>query len=60
MCTAISSAAGRNNMLKEKYLVFFVLGAVLLNVMVLACLSLIGLRMDVKQHFTEWALGHAS
>jgi hypothetical protein len=28
--------------------------------MVLACLSLIGLRMDGKQHFKEWALGHAS
>jgi hypothetical protein len=47
-------------MLKEKYLVFFVLGAVLLNVMVLACLSLIGLRMDLKQHIKEWALGHAA
>ena len=47
-------------MLKEKYLVFFVLLAMGINVMVLSCLILMGIRLDAKQHLKEWLLGHAT
>jgi len=43
--------------LKEKYLVFFVLAAVMLNVMVLSCLTLMGIRLDARQHLKDLALG---
>jgi hypothetical protein len=44
-------------MLKEKYLVFFVLLAMGINVVVLACLSFMGIRMDARQHLKDLALG---
>ena len=47
-------------MLKEKYLVFFVLLAMGINVMVLACLVLIGIRLDAKRILKRWVMGHAS
>ena len=47
-------------MLKEKYPVFFVLLAMGINVMVLSCLILMGIRLDTKQHLKEWMLGHAT
>jgi heme exporter protein D len=46
-------------MLKEKYLVFFVLLAVGINVSVLACLILMGIRLDARQHLRELLTGKA-
>ena len=47
-------------MFKEKYLVFFVLLAMGLNVMVLACLILMGVRLDARQHLKDLAFGKAA
>ena len=44
-------------MLKEKYLVFFVLAAMALNVLVLACLTLMGIRLHARQHLKDLAFG---
>ena len=43
-------------MLKEKYLIFFVLLGMAINVMVLGCLMLVGIRLDARQHLRELAL----
>jgi hypothetical protein len=44
-------------MLKEKHIVFFVLGGALINVMVLATVVLIGQRQDARLMFQKFLHG---
>ena len=44
-------------MVKEKYILFFFLGGVLINVMVLACLILMGQRQDSRRMFDRFVNG---
>ena len=46
-----------NAMVKDKYILFFFLGGLLINVMVLACLVLMGQRQDARSMFYEFMHG---